>query len=72
MVCCCAGCGAKGCQSCKMKDDNYEQWFCKDYSKFYDATIKKDCVIEFLDKVVDKLHKVIGNFASNKIMEDKE
>lgn len=69
MVCVCAGCGLHGCQDCMIKDDNYEQWFCYDYDE---ADIKKDCIIAFLDKVVDKLHKVIGNFASNKIMEDKE
>ena len=49
-------------------DNDHDQLFCQDE----DENIKKTCVVEFLDKVVDKLHKVIGNFTSNKIMEDKE
>jgi len=68
MVCACSGCGTKGCKWCMIYDNDHDQLFCQDE----DENIKKTCVVEFLDKVVDKLHKVIGNFTSNKIMEDKE
>jgi hypothetical protein len=58
----CAGCGEKGCTECMVKDINYDEWFCSEGDNKPDI----ECRCEFLDKVVEKLHKALNGFVLNK------